>query len=76
MADIPEDVQQQAYSATQAIRSRVDAVEHTGNVTFPQNTPNPELAEKVGKKVADLQRLGYDADELNKELTKNDFVRE
>lgn len=76
MAEIPEEVKRQAVSVTQSIRSRIDAVELTGNPILPPNTPNPQLGEQVGKKIADMQRLGYDTDEINKALTKDDFVRE
>ena len=76
MADIPEEVKRQAYDVVAAMPTEIQMSEQTGT-TFPrQSTPNPELAEKVGKKLDDMQRLGYDAEEMNQALTKDNFVRE
>ncbi len=75
MPDIPEDVKRQATDVVAAMQVEIQMSKQAGGV-FPTNTPNPELAEKVGRKLDDMQRLGYDVDELNKELTKDDFVRE
>lgn len=75
MPDIPEEVKRQAMSATQALSSRIEAVEQTGNPVLPQATHNPQLGEKIGKRVAEMQRSGYDADEVSKALTKDNFGR-
>lgn len=76
MADIPDDVKRQANKVAEPIRDNVKEVEQTGTTTPVQTTPNPELGDKVGKKLNDMQKAGYEVDKINKELTKADFVRE
>lgn len=76
LSGMPEEEKQRAMQATEAVRGNIQMVEHTGNSTPVQDAPNSERAEQVGQRINNMQRNGYDAEAINTELTKDDFVRE
>ena len=69
-----DDVKRKAMDAVAAIRTEVTKMRETGSVER-QTTPTPSLSQKVGDKVAQMQKSGYDAERLHEEITKDNFTR-
>ena len=58
------------------IRPNVQAMDNasTGNRPAP-TTPNPELSKQVAEKIAAKEQAGYNAPQIAKDMTKDDYTR-